>query len=229
MASLSSTKSSTSNQTYKTSIDKKPPLAPPSKLRPALRKITNFMPNPSPLTSNKKSMMSYLPVVNEEKENISRPLPREKPVMKARRSIAVTPQEAPQHKRRASIATFRPENSTHMTTPLHNSSARLRTDRVGRQSFVWDPQRMWRTSRASSAVPQQSEGSTVLATPVGHKSSKFRGSPPSHAAPGSWKPKHPTVVALQKKQLIWSPLKLRDWKNKRTSFLSSVEVRRMGK
>ncbi|KAL8540830.1 hypothetical protein ACS0TY_002161 [Phlomoides rotata] len=226
LASLSSTNSS-SNHTYKTTTDKKPPLAPPSKLRPPLRRITNFMPNPSPLTSNKKSM-SYLPVVNEEKENFSRPLLREngsKPALKARRgSIAVRPSQAAtgqaiQPKRRASIATLRPESNSHMTTPLHNPSARLRTDRVmGRQSFVWDPQRVWRTSRVSSPVPQQNEGSTVLATPVGPKSSKFRGSPPSHA--GSWKPKHPTVIALQKKHVIWSPLKLRDWKNKRNSVLS---------
>lgn len=205
--------------------NKKPPLAP-SKLRLPLRRISNnnYMPAPSP--ANKKSM-SYLPVLRENKENVSRPLQREsnnrtKPVLRARRgSIAVRPSSSQaaataqvlQPKRRASIATFRPESNSNMSTPLPNSSARLRPDRaMGRQSFVWDPQRVWRTSRVSSPLPQ------VEATPIGPRSSKFRGSPPS--AVGSWKPKHPTVVALQKKQLVWSPLKLRGMKNKRNSMLT---------
>lgn len=220
----------TSNQAQKSSTDKKPPLAP-SKLRLPLRRITNFMPAPppSPAPPNKKSM-SYLPVVREDKENGSRPFLKEnnkaKPILKARRgSIAVRPSTTTaqvfQPKRRASIATFRPEPN--MATPLQNSSARPRNDRaMGRQSFVWDPQRVWRTSRVSSPLPQSREAPptpAVEATPVGHRSSKFRGSPPSQL--GSWKPKHPTVLALQKKHLVWSPLKQRGMmKNKRNSFLS---------
>lgn len=216
----------TSNQAQMTSTDKKPPLAP-SKLRLPLRRITNFMPAPpSPAPPNKKSM-SYLPVVREDKENVSRPFLKEnkkaKPILKARRgSIAVRPSPAAtgqvfQPKRRASIATFRPE-----ATPLQNSSARPRSDRaIGRQSFVWDPQRVWRTSRVCSPLPQSREAPptpAIEATPVGPRSSKFRGSPPSQL--GSWKPKHPTVVALQKKHFVWSPMKMRGMKNKRNSFMS---------
>ncbi|KAG8363814.1 hypothetical protein BUALT_Bualt19G0061400 [Buddleja alternifolia] len=222
LASISTQSSISSNQAQKTtSTDKKPPLAP-SKIRLPLRRISNFMPNPSPVPLNKNRMMPVLPVVNEDKENTCRTLPKEnkaRAILKPRRgSIAVRPPPPPpsqsiQPKRRASIATVRPESNSNMTTPLHN---RLRNDRVvGRQSFVWDPQRVWRTSRISSPLPQSRE----VSTPVAHRSSsKFRGSPPSQA--GSWKPKHPTVVALQKKHLVWSPLKLRGMKNNRKSLLS---------
>ncbi|KAL7126422.1 hypothetical protein ABFS83_14G186100 [Erythranthe nasuta] len=234
LASIStqSALSTTSNQTatQKAATDnKKPPLAP-SKLRPPLRRITNFMPvqpSAAAATSNKKHM-SFLPVVNEElKENNNSNRGKQPMILKPRRgSIAVRPTQAAQQtgqvfqpKRRASIATFHTESS--MKTPL----ARPRNDRVmGRQSFVWDPQRVWRTSRVSSPLPQPREVSsyatTVETTPIGHRSSKFRGSPPSQQ-PGSWKPKHPTVIALQKKHLVWSPLKLKGMKNKRSSFLTS--------
>ncbi|KAK2630897.1 hypothetical protein EUGRSUZ_L03767 [Eucalyptus grandis] len=43
------------------------------------------------------------------------------------------------------------------------------------------------------------------------------GSPPTQQV-GSWKPKHPTVVALQRKSIVWSPLKWRGMK-KRPSLL----------
>ncbi|KAL1546037.1 kinesin-like protein KIN-14S [Salvia divinorum] len=229
LASVATQSTLTANQVQKASTadNKKPPLAP-SKLRLPLRRITNFMPAaPSPAPPNKKSMsMSYLPAVREDKENVSREN-KGKQVLKARRgSIAVRPSPAGQvfqPKRRASsIAAFRPESNSSMATPLKNSSSRMmRTDRMmGRQSFVWDPQRVWRTSRASSPLPQSREVPTLEmeATPIGPRSSKFRGSPPSQV-PGSWKPKYPTVVALQKK-VVWSPLKLRGMKNKRNSFMS---------
>ncbi|KAL0384819.1 UNVERIFIED_CONTAM: Kinesin-like protein KIN-14S [Sesamum radiatum] len=211
---------STSNHAQKTSTDKKPPLAP-SKLRLPLRRITNFVPIPSPVPSN-QTRMSVLPVVDEDKENISSTLKKEtkaRPTLKPRRgSIAVRPNppassQVLQPKRRASIATIRPESNTNLTTPLH-SSIRSRNDRaVGRQSFVWDPQRVWRTSRVSSPLPQTRElsSATIEATPVGQRSSKFKVSPPSQA--GSWRPKHPTVVALHKKHLVWSPLKMRGMKS----------------
>lgn len=174
--------------------------------------------------------MITLPVNN--KENASRTSmagAKGKPVLKARRgSIAVRPSpaasnQAMQPKRRASIATLHMDQNANMATPLNRSNARFRTDRVmGRQSFVWDPQRVWRTSRVQSPLPQQKEMSsaTVEETPVvPRRSSKFMGSPPSQQV-GSWKPKHPTVVALQKKQLIWSPLKMKAMKNSRKSLLS---------
>ncbi|XP_047979052.1 kinesin-like protein KIN-14S [Salvia hispanica] len=188
----------------------------------------SFAVRPSPAAPpNKKSMsMSYLPAVREDKENSPRENKGTQVIMKARRgSFAVRPSPAGQvfqPKRRASIATFRPESNSGMATPLENSSSRMmRTDRLmGRQSFVWDPQRVWRTSRPSSPLPQSREVPTLEmeATPIGPRSSKFRGSPPSQV-PGSWKPKHPIVVALQKK-VVWSPLKLRGMKNKRNSYIS---------
>ncbi|KAL9142691.1 hypothetical protein ABFS82_14G187300 [Erythranthe guttata] len=233
LASIStqSALSTTSNQTATQKVatdNKKPPLAP-SKLRPPLRRITNFMPvQPSAAATSNKKNMSFLPVVNEElKENNNSNRGKQPMILKPRRgSIAVRPTQAAQQtgqvfqpKRRASIATFHTESS--MKTPL----GRPKNDRVmGRQSFVWDPQRVWRTSRVSSPLPQPREVSlyatTVETTPIGHRSSKFRGSPPSQQ-PGSWKPKHPTVIALQKKHLVWSPLKLKGMKNKRSSLLPS--------
>ncbi|KAL2514823.1 P-loop containing nucleoside triphosphate hydrolase superfamily protein [Forsythia ovata] len=231
LASISTQSSALSSltQTQKITTEKKPPLAP-TKMRLPLRRITNFMPMPSPVPQN-KTRKSILPVVDEDKENTSRAsgtANKGKTMLKARRgSIAVrtTPSETSQvlqPKRRASIATLRPESNANMRTPLQSSTAQLRTDRVmGRQSFVWDPQRVWRTSRVSSPLPQRetSRVASVEATPLGPRSSKFRGSPPSQ--PGSWKPKHPTVVALQKKHLVWSPLKLRGMKSNRKSLLST--------
>ncbi|CAK9168033.1 unnamed protein product [Ilex paraguariensis] len=217
------------NQAQKTTGEKKPPLGP-SRLRLPLRRITNFLPAPSPIAPP-KTRASLLPVSMVDKENISRQsmaATKGKTVFKPRRgSIAVRPppvtNQVVQPKRRASIATLRPESTANFTTPLNSSTARLRSDRVmGRQSFVWDPQRLWRTSRVRSPLPQLKETSsaaTVQVTPVGPRSSKFMGSPPSQA--GSWKPKHPTVIALQRKQLVWSPLRLRGVKNNMKSLLPS--------
>ncbi|XP_057497304.1 kinesin-like protein KIN-14S [Actinidia eriantha] len=203
-----------SHQAQKAIAEKKPPLAP-SKMRLPLRRITNFLPPPSPLPPHRaKTSASSFRVSTDDKENTT----KTKPLLQARRgSIAVRPPPATtqvlQPKRRASIATFRPEPNSNVPTPLNNSNARPRTDRVlGRQSFVWDPQRVWRTSRVET---------TVEATPTAaSRSSKFMGSPPTAQA-GSWKPKHPTVIALQRKPLIWSPLKLRGMKSNRRSLLPS--------
>ncbi|CAO2832719.1 unnamed protein product [Amaranthus hypochondriacus] len=49
-------------------------------------------------------------------------------------------------------------------------------------------------------------------------SRRFMASPPTHQV-GSWRPKHPTVVALQKKPVVWSPLKLRGLRNVRKSIV----------
>ncbi|CAA2984409.1 Kinesin-4 [Olea europaea subsp. europaea] len=231
LASISTQSSSLSslNQTQKITVDKKPPLAP-TKMRLPLRRITNFMPVASPAPPN-KTRKSFLPVVDEDKENTSRAsgtANKGKTTLKARRgSIAIraTPSETSkvvQPTRRASIATLRPESNANMRTPLQSSTAQVRTDRVmGRQSFVWDPQRIWRTSRVSSPLPRRemSRVASAEATPVGPRSSKFQGSPLSQ--PGSWIPKHPTVIALQKKHVVWSPLKLRGLKTNRKSLLST--------
>ncbi|CAA0815568.1 P-loop containing nucleoside triphosphate hydrolases superfamily protein [Striga hermonthica] len=219
LASLSSqpTQLATNHHTQKAaSTDKKPPLAPP-KLRLPLRRISNMMmpPSHSPLPSkNKTRASSFLPVVNEDKENLLR-VNKSRQILKPRRgSIAVRPpppSQIPAPKRRSSIATLRPEPSLHM--PTATPVQRSKPDRVmGRQSFVWDPQRVWRTSRVSSpTTPMVGRASS---------SSKFRGSPPPSQGPGSWRPRHPTVIALQKKNLVWSPLKLKSMKYRRSSLMS---------
>lgn len=221
-------------QGLSTISERKPPLNPSSKMRLPLRRISNFMPShPSPAASQKPK--SFVPrLSNEDKENVSR-ASNMKPLTRARRGSYVakpTPTVTSQvlkPKRRASIASFQSESSSSaMTTPISRSSAapRMRNDRVmGRQSFVWDPQRMWRTSRVQSPLGQSNEVASssraVEATPVAApRSSKFMGSPPSHVV-GSWKPKHPTVVALQRKQLVWSPLKNKGIKPVRKSFVPS--------
>lgn len=234
LASLSTQSSgiSCSSQSQRTTIEKKPPLVP-SKLRLPLRGITNLLPPPSPAYKIRNSM---IPLPASNKENTSRTSiagtnTKAAVVIKARRgSIAVRPSPAAanqsvqrQPRRRASIATFRPDSNANVTTPMNRSSTRMRTDRVmGRQSFVWDPQRVWRTSRVHSPLPQVREMSSlpVEETPIGpQRSRKFMGSPPTSQV-GSWKPKHPTVIALQKKQLVWSPLKMKAMKNSRKSLLS---------
>lgn len=198
-----------------------------------LRRISNFLPPPTPVPPYKASTFNHHATRND-KENMSKMMMPSSAkvkttVLRARRgSIAVRPppatvQKALQPRRRASIATLRPETNANVMTPLNPT--RLRTDRVvGRQSFVWDPQRLWRTSRAHSPLPQLKEEANrmVEATPTaaGSRSSKFMGSPPTQA--GSWKPKHPTVVAVQRKHLVWSPLKLRGMKSNRRSLLPSL-------
>ncbi|PSS26528.1 Kinesin-like protein [Actinidia chinensis var. chinensis] len=221
------------NQAHKTLAEKKPPLVP-VKLRLPLRGITNFLPPPSPLPPYRTRTSSILPISRDNKENLSKMMmsatKSNKRVIKARQGSFVIRQPAPptnqvlQPKRRASLATFRPETNSYMTTPLNSSNARPRTTGhvMGRQSFAWDPQRVWRASRVQSPMPRLREGvaATVMATPMASRSSKFVGSPPTQV--GSWRPKHPTVVALQKKHLVWSPLKLRGMRNSnRKSFLPS--------
>lgn len=235
LAAVSSQSSAlpSANHSRKMTTERKPPLAP-MKLRVPLRKITNLVP-PASSIPPPKARNSFLPTVPEDKENVTM-AGKSRAILKARRgSLIVRPlqatnqQHVQQPKRRASIAALPPEPT--MITPIKSSIARPRNNHVmGRQSFVWDPQRLWRTSRVLS--PQQKEKSSALveATPVGPRSgrfigtprssSKFMGSPPSQV--GSWRPKHPTVVALQKKQLVWSPLKMKAMKSSsnRKSFLA---------
>ncbi|KAJ6683008.1 KINESIN-RELATED [Salix koriyanagi] len=119
-----------------------------------------------------------------------------------------------QPKRRVSIATYRSEPTSNMTTPLQTSRYK-NGNVVGRQSFVRDPRKP-RNSKLFSPLPEFRTASETTPS-VMRTSSKFMGSPPTQA--GSWKPKHPTVVALQRKSLVWSPLKLRSFQNRRPSSL----------
>uniref|UniRef100_A0A2N9FES4 Kinesin motor domain-containing protein n=1 Tax=Fagus sylvatica TaxID=28930 RepID=A0A2N9FES4_FAGSY len=220
----------------KSRTEKRPPLAP-SKVRLPLRRISNFLPPPSPVPPKKAvTTHSLIPSSAGAKENIPKTTmaaTKSKNLMIPRRfSVAIRPlpsttttTQAPQPRRRVSISTFHPESNSHMTTPLHNSASRFKHGSgIGRQSFVRDPRKA-RYSRLFSPLPELR--TAVETTPTAMRSSsKFMGSPPTQA--GSWKPKHPTVVALQRKPLVWSPLKLRGLKNyRRPSLLPSQPLTEM--
>lgn len=206
----------------KSIAEKKPPLCP-SKPRQPLRRITNFLPPPSPSYRT----VSKGPILAVDKENIARAgaAANTKSLMKPRRISIATGRAPPstgqvfQPRRRVSIATLRPESNLHMSTPLRADSLLQNASSVSRQSFVKDPRKA-RYSRLFSPMPALRGASET--TPVAMKSSsKFMGSPPTQQL-GSWKPKHPTVVALQRKSIVWSPLKWRGMKNmKRPSLLPS--------
>ncbi|CAI0460051.1 unnamed protein product [Linum tenue] len=213
MASATSAATENSYNNNNNGGERKPPLAPPpSKLRMPLRGITNL-----PSTGGRGATATW-----KRKENVvpTRPSAVTKAIpppptvaannsrLKARRgSFAVRPAPPPAEvrlpKRRVSLATLIPEPS--MSSSSSTMSTPLMAQR--RPSFV----RKKRYSRLFSPLPEASEtpARTVTETPA-RMSSKFMGSPPP---PGSWKPKHPTVVALQRKSLVWSPLRLRGAKN----------------
>jgi kinesin family protein C2/C3 len=229
--------SSLKQAAQKSRTEKRLPLAP-SKVRLPLQRISNFLPPPSPVLLKKAvTNDSLIPASAGGKENIPKTTmaaTKSKNLMIPRRfSVAVRPlrstttktTQAPQPRRRVSIATFHPESNSHMTTPLHNSASRFKNGSgIGQQSFVRDPRKA-RYSRLFSPFPELS--TAVETTPTAMRSSsKFMGSPPTQA--GSWKPKHPTVVALQRKPLVWSPLKLRGLKNyRRPSLLPSQPLTKM--
>uniref|UniRef100_F6HYZ5 Kinesin-like protein n=1 Tax=Vitis vinifera TaxID=29760 RepID=F6HYZ5_VITVI len=236
--------SSLLKQPLKTIAEKKPPL--PSKPRMPLRRISNFLPPPSPIPPHKTmSSSSIHPASTDDKENMLRTTAaatNTKSFLQPRRtSFAVrlpptSTAQVLQPKRRVSIATFRPESNSHMTTPL-NTQLKSR-GAVGRQSFVRDPHRIRRISRIFSPL-RRASGATVQATPTAMRSSsrfmgpsmqatptamrsssKFMGSPPMEA--GSLRSKHPAVIALQRKQLVWSPLTMRGgMRNYRRSLVPS--------
>ncbi|KAL3843963.1 hypothetical protein ACJIZ3_001366 [Penstemon smallii] len=174
----------------------------------------SIVPRPQSPTLSQKNGMSIFPAVHENKENR---------VMRPRRgSLVVRPPQGTnqifQPKRRASVAIFRSESNN--ITSLQSSTVGLRNERGWTMNF-WERQKASRQLSLSSPLPQLSKlstASTVETTPIGSRSSKFRGSPPSNVA-GSWRPKHPTVVALQKKHFVWSPLKSRVMKNSRKSII----------
>ncbi|KAJ6928762.1 hypothetical protein NC652_012793 [Populus alba x Populus x berolinensis] len=110
-----------------------------------------------------------------------------------------------QFQHRVSIASYRLEPTSNMT-PLQTSQYK-NGNVVGRQSFVRDPRKP-PNSKLFSPLPEFRTASGTTPT-VMRTSSTFMGSPPPQA--GSWKLKHPTVVAL--------PLKLRSFQNRRPSLL----------
>ncbi|CAL5395860.1 unnamed protein product [Camellia sinensis] len=78
------------NQAQKTIAEKKPPLGP-SRLRLPLRRITNFLPPPSPHHKTSTPTSSILPVSTDDKENISNTTKTKAPLKARRGSIAVRP------------------------------------------------------------------------------------------------------------------------------------------
>ncbi|XP_024018671.1 kinesin-like protein KIN-14S isoform X1 [Morus notabilis] len=236
LAAASAPSSSTSSLSLKqvvqkTATDKKPPLAPNgNKLRIPLRRITNFLPPPSPLPPLKETRP--FTSAADCKENIPK-MGNRRPLQARRISIATvrppplsssTTSQGLKPKRRVSIATFRPEPNCHLTTPLHTSASRFKNGgaAAGRFSMMRDPRKA-RYSRLFSPLPEMKTvgGET---TPFAVRSSKFMGSPPTLAA-GSNIPRHHhpgAVIALQRKPLVWSPFKLRGMKpNRRPSLLAS--------
>ncbi|XP_038877024.1 kinesin-like protein KIN-14S [Benincasa hispida] len=218
----------------KTITEKKPPLGP-SKLRLPLRKITNFVPPTSPVPSKKRRVSSFISIAppTEGKENVPKMntiaantrnlrIPRRsslavRPTSTMTTTTTTTTTQVFQPKRRVSIATLRPELHSHMSTPLQTSASKFNNGNaaLGPQLFA---ARKARYSKLFSPLPEFQ--TTVEATPIAamRSSSKFMGSPPTHGG-GS---RNGKVIALQRKPIVWSPLKLRGLKNfRRPSLIPS--------
>ncbi|WZY79282.1 hypothetical protein YC2023_025666 [Brassica napus] len=204
--------STTASKQLPTITEKKPPLAPPRSMRMPLRRITNFMPQQQPSQGPTKRFSDATSKENHNNNNNNRLRGSSSmdinTLMKPRRSsIAFRPAPPPlaiasgnnktlQPRRRVSIATLRPEPSSsymNMTTPSRPAFRGGGGDpRRGRYSKLFSPDHN-------------------LVTPNAMKGSRFKKSPLGGG------PRHPTVVALQKKAVVWSPLK---FKNRRPSFIA---------
>ncbi|XP_030506123.2 kinesin-like protein KIN-14S [Cannabis sativa] len=215
----------------KTVLEKKPPLVPNSKLRLPLRKLTNLMPVPpqSPLPKRRRESSFISSAYG--KENIAKTTAgsttattNTRSLFQPRRISIATTRPPPNSnatavshnlkpRRRVSIATFRPESnlsSSHLSTPLRTTAFKS-----GRLSMVKDPRKA-RYSRLFSPMPE-------MTTPMAARSSKFMGSPPPAMASSISRQQHGgsgAVIALPRKPVVWSPLKLRSIKvNRRPSLL----------
>ncbi|PRQ42174.1 putative minus-end-directed kinesin ATPase [Rosa chinensis] len=226
----SASTSSWKQGTQKGVAEKKPPLAP-NKSRLPLRKISNFLPQPSAFPPKKNSYSTpAVPPPMDGKENVSTTSRAARNtsrlILPKRMSIAVRPPQTTttttqqvRKPKRHSIATLpnlQPEPNSYMATPLNNSTSASRFNN-GRPSFV--PRK--RYSRLFSPMELKTAAET---TPIAMRSSsKFMGSPPAQQA-SSFKSRPPTAIALQRKPVIWSPLKF--IKNRRPSLAlpSRVEM-----
>ncbi|GAB4835832.1 hypothetical protein Ancab_000748 [Ancistrocladus abbreviatus] len=219
------------DKAQRTITEKRPPLCP-SKYRQPLGKISNFLPPPSAPANKPTTLHSTIPSSANGKENTYDTVAsaskntKADALMRPRRvsSNAVRPPpltatQTLKPKRRVSIATFRPKSSHSLPGTPVSSHPKHETS-VKQQSFLREPSRVRRFSKMFSPLPETRAvaGSLMEATPIYMKSSsKFTRSPPKLI--GSWKPKHPTVVSLQKKPVVWSPLQLRGLKNHRKSSI----------
>ncbi|RDX94715.1 Kinesin-like protein KIN-14S, partial [Mucuna pruriens] len=204
---------STINHTAAQKAMKKPPLNPSKRL--PLRRITNFLPPPP---ERRPSCSSSI----DAKENIARTSSMTiniQDLMKPRRrvSIAARPPATPMEpsttqtllkpRRRVSVATLCPVTSSDMTTPLRSPT---------QQSLIRN-QRKARYSKLFSALPETRRSVSVETTsPTLMKSNSMCGSP-----------RYPTVVALQRKPLVWTPLKQKSQKisSTRKSLISKMVPR----
>ncbi|XP_027364543.1 kinesin-like protein KIN-14S [Abrus precatorius] len=234
---------------HKTMTDKKPPLNP-SKLRLPLRRIANSLPPPSPLTSksytafmNGKENSARRNSMATNREGFAKPrrrasiaerpspLPSSSQIFQARRRVSIAmrpPVSVPsttqvlQPRRRVSIATLRHDTTSDMTTPLRTSALRYTGgNSVGGHQSLIRSQRKDRYSCLFAPLPELR--ASVETTPMCvRSSSKFMGSPTQPVSRlGS---RHPAIVALQRKPLIWSPLKLRGKNNRKPSLLPSRPI-----
>ncbi|KAK9137271.1 hypothetical protein Sjap_007865 [Stephania japonica] len=233
--SLKSMALPTIGEVQKGQSKRKPPLGP-SRLRPPLRGISNFLPPPSPLPSFKTGLRlttstssmnkentfgskSENGLTRVDKENNSETASKTnvRGLMRPRRfSIAVKPpkvtEQIHQPKRRVSVAAFRSDShSSSSMTPLTSKVQYSRGALMPRRSFVNDPR-----SSTSRMFPAFNSAATAAceATPVTIKS-KFLGSPVQSS---SFKLRTPSGLALPRRHFVWSPLKQKALNNTRKSL-----------
>ncbi|KAJ0232341.1 Kinesin motor domain-containing protein [Hirschfeldia incana] len=206
-ASSTSTTTTTSRQ-LPTITEKKPPLAPARSMRIPLRRITNFMPQqPSQGPPAKKfSDATSKENLNKNNKNLRRSSSVDiNTLMKPRRSsIAFRPAPPP-----LAIASAEKE-SLHCNVETRPSSSYMNMTTPSRPAFRGGGGDSRRGRYSKLFSPDHN-----LLTPNAVKGSRFKKSPLGGGS--SWKPRHPTVVALQKKAVVWSPLK---FKNRRPSFIA---------
>ncbi|XP_045796594.1 kinesin-like protein KIN-14S [Trifolium pratense] len=172
--------------------------------RPPLRRINNSLPPPP------ERRPSSCNTSLNGKENIARTTSM---TTRRRVSVAAKPPAAPsqtqqplQPRRRVSLATFHPETTSDATTSLHTSASQFISGSNVHQPMI---RRNNRKARYSSLFTPTTSSSET--TPTLDKSrSRFAGSP-TQAADSRMIARHPrpTVIALQRKSLVWSPLKWR--------------------
>ncbi|RHN49285.1 putative minus-end-directed kinesin ATPase [Medicago truncatula] len=175
--------------------------------RPPLRRINDSLP-PPPERRPSSCSSSLQGKENNVRTNLM--------TTRRRVSIAARPPAAPsqaqplQPRRRVSLATLKPETtSSQLTNGSNDHQPMVRNQRKARYSRLFAPL----TTSAIETTPTLDKSS----------SSRFDGSP-TQAADSRMMARHPhpAVIALQRKSLVWSPLKRRGIESSRkASFLPS--------
>lgn len=205
--------------------EKKPPLAPTSKLRMPLRRISNMFPpqeNHSVTCSQlrgKENLASKSAAMGSNTKPLFRPRRTSiaAPISSSSSTTTTSQQQGFKPRRRVSIATLRPESSSssYVRSSPHQSSGRMsmaaRDPRKARYSRLWTPMP---DIGEMTPLPTRSGGGTrFMGSPPGNTSRTHQtyGAPAAAGAP----------IALQRKPLVWSPLNLRGLKqqfNRRPSM-----------